>query len=73
MEIEEAKELKIGELVYFPKKTNSKGEPMKWRVNGKVTVWKTMPDRVKVPIKHGLYMNGYITEQNMDLFERNAS
>ena len=34
---------------------------MRFRVSGKVKTWKRDKYRIKVPIKHGLYDNGYIT------------
>ena len=40
-----------------------------WRRNGKTQTWKTRPDDFKVPIKHGLYSYGYITQDNAHLFE----
>lgn len=32
------------------------------RVNGKVKTWVREPNRFRIPIKHGLYESGYITE-----------
>ena len=43
-------------------------KPIKWRVNGKCKTWKTRPDEFKLPIKHGLYDNGYLTHKNAHLF-----
>jgi hypothetical protein len=40
-----------------------------WRSNGKCKVWKTRPNEFKLPIKHGLYSFGYITESNCHSFE----
>lgn len=42
---------------------------IKWRRNGKTKTWKTRPDEFKIPIKHGLYSFGYITQDNAHLFE----
>ena len=50
--------------------------PIRWRVNGKCKTWKRNPERFKLPIKHGLYSYGYITEENAHLFiveERDSS
>ena len=41
----------------------------KWRANGKCKTWKRNPERFQLPIKHGLYSYGYITEENAHLFE----
>jgi hypothetical protein len=34
------------------------------RVSGQCQTWKTRPDAFRVPVKHGLYDNGEITERN---------
>ncbi len=39
-----------------------------WRVNGKCKTWKRSPERFRLPIKHGLYTFGEITEENAHLF-----
>ena len=39
-----------------------------WRANGKCKTWKRDATRFKLPIKHGLYTFGYITESNCHLF-----
>jgi hypothetical protein len=56
----QAKELKYRDILI-----DSNGK--KWRVNGKVQTWKKNPNRVNVPVKHGLYSYGYITESNLIL------
>ena len=38
----------------------------RWRVNGKVEVWKLSPSRLRVPLKHGLYSYDYLSEDNFD-------
>lgn len=43
-------------------------KPIKWRVNGKCKTWKRNPERFQLPIKHGLYSYGYITNENAHLF-----
>ena len=40
----------------------------KWRVSGKIKLWKTRPNEFKIPIKHGLYDNWYLTHENAHLF-----
>lgn len=52
---EEAKELKFGEVLL-----DQRGK--RWRVNGRVRLWKRSPDRIYVPLKHGLYSYDYLTE-----------
>lgn len=39
-----------------------------WRANGKCKTWVTRPDEFKLPIKHGLYNYGYLTNENAHLF-----
>ena len=39
----------------------------RWRVNGKVQTWKRSPERVRVPLKHGLYAYDYLTERELEL------
>ncbi len=63
--LDEAKQLKSGDILYSTFQKDSKGEPTKWKVNGMVQTWKRSPDRVKVPIKHGLYAYDYVTEHNL--------
>jgi len=36
------------------------------RVNGKVKTWKREPNRFCIPVKHGLYDSGYITEYSAE-------
>lgn len=36
--------------------------PFKWRVNGRVQFWVRSPERFRIPVKHGLYEYGQITE-----------
>ena len=42
--------------------------PARWRVNGKLKTWKRNPEKFQLPVKHGLYNFGYITEENCHLF-----
>lgn len=43
-------------------------KPIRWRANGKCKTWKRDTARFQLPIKHGLYSYGYITEENAHLF-----
>ena len=36
--------------------------------NGKCKTWKRSPDAFSLPIKHGLYQNGYLDENNAHQF-----
>lgn len=64
--LEEAKQLKLGTTLYHVAFVNKDGSPQRWRVNGKPKIWKRNPDKVQVPIKHGLRDFGYLTEKYLD-------
>lgn len=66
--LEEAKNLKHGDIVYFRLENDSRGALKKVRVTGKVKTWKRSPEKVQVPWKYGFYNHnsGYITETNLE-------
>lgn len=66
--LEQAKLLTQRTILHYSGKLNVDGSPQRWRVNGKVKTWKTRPNEVKVPLKHGMYKFGYLTEKNMAKF-----
>jgi hypothetical protein len=65
--LERAKTLIYGTVLYHVRNRNSDGTPQRWRVNGKPKTWKTRPQCVKIPLKHGLYGYDYLTENDLDL------
>ena len=65
--INQAKDLKHGDMLYHVTNKNADGSPQRWRVNGKVKRWKRTPDRIEIPLKHGLYSYDYLTEDDLDL------
>ena len=65
--LEQAKSLDYGDVLYHTIHKNADGTPQRWRVSGKPKTWKTRPDEVKVPVKHGLYNNDYITHHDLAL------
>lgn len=65
--LEQAKNLEHGTVLYHIGNRNADGSLQKWRVNGKVRTWKTMPEKVEVPLKHGMYAYDYLTEHTLDL------
>jgi hypothetical protein len=65
--LEQAKALRPGKILHHTINRNADGTPQRWRVSGQPKVWVRSPQRVKVPVKHGLYVNDYITETNLDL------
>jgi hypothetical protein len=52
--------------LYHKNLRDSRGEPVKCRVNGKCKIWKTRPLEFKLPVKAGLYEYGYIENFNAD-------
>lgn len=66
--VHEAKELKYGTELYHKKYRNSDGTPQRWKVKGKPKTWKRNPERVRIPLKRGLYEYDYLTEHNIDDF-----
>jgi len=59
--LKQAKELNYGDMLHHDSMTNSDGSPLRFRVNGKPKTWKRDVDRIKVPVKRGLYEYGEIT------------
>jgi len=65
--LEEAKGLQYGQTLYHVVNRNADGTPQRWRVNGKPKTWVRTPERVQVPIKHGLGTYDYLTEIGLSL------
>lgn len=65
--LQDAKELRHGDMLYHVTNRNADKTPQRWRVNGKPKTWKRDPARVRVPIKHGLYSYDYLTEGELHL------
>lgn len=68
--LEQAKSLKHGTILYHVHRRNADKTPERWRVNGVPKTWKTRPDEVRVPVKHGLhdYDYDYIEASDLDWF-----
>ena len=64
--LKQAKALGIGDILHHVTQRNADNTPVRWRVTGKVKTWKTMPERVRVPVKYGMYSHGYLTEDELD-------
>jgi hypothetical protein len=65
--LEQAKSLCPGTILYHVTNKNADCSAQRWRVNGQPKTWKRDPSRVQVPVKHGLYTFGYVTENDLDL------
>jgi len=70
--LQQAKDLKHGDTLHHTVNKNADGTPQRWRVNGMVKRWKRNPDRIQVPLKHGLYRYDYLTENDLDLVNLNS-
>jgi hypothetical protein len=57
--LEQAKQLKPGDVLL---NVHNK----RWRVNGQVKRWKRSPDRIRIPLKHGLYAYDFIDESDFN-------
>lgn len=66
--VQQAKKLRHHQTVYIIGEYNADGTAMRVRVTGKVQLWKTRPSDFKVPVKRGLYENGYIEPWNAKSF-----
>lgn len=62
--IAEAQSLKYRDILENVHKKDSRGNPVRCRVNGKVQLWVTRPGEFKIPVKYGLYTCFYITHEN---------
>jgi len=71
--IEQAKKINNRDVFAMNNEKNSDGTCVRWRVNGKVKTWKTRPNEFKIPVKHGMYDYGYITEKNINMFHLNGT
>lgn len=45
---------------------NADGTCQRWRRNGVTKTWKTRPNDFRIPVRYGLYVYGYITQDNAD-------
>jgi hypothetical protein len=60
--LEQAKHLRPGDILYHTTDKNADGTPTRWKVNGQVKTWKKDPNRIYIPLKHGLRSYDYLTE-----------
>jgi hypothetical protein len=67
MTLEQAKSLKSGQVIFHTTNKNADGTAQRWKVNGAVKIWKRNPNRIYIPVKHGLYRYDFITEEHLDL------
>ena len=63
MNIEQAKQLTYKQVLVDQR------DKRRWYVNGKVRTWKKDTTRIEIPVKHGLYAYGTITDSDLKHFE----
>jgi hypothetical protein len=65
MNLQTAKTLKQGQMIYHATKKNVDGTPMRARVTS-IKTWKREPEKIIVSVKHGLYDYAKFTEDELD-------
>ena len=60
----DAMTLRTGQILHHITAKDSRGEPVRARINGKCQTWKTRPDEFRLPMKHGLKDTFQITPAN---------
>lgn len=68
MTLNEAKQLNYGDIIYDSSAKNADGTAVRYKVNGQPKTWKRNELRVRVPLKHGLYSYGYMTEVTLGFY-----
>jgi len=71
--IDQAKQLRRGDILHETGATNEDDTCRRWRVNGQVKLWKRDVNRIQVPLSHGMYDHGYLTERNLCEFHTEGS
>jgi hypothetical protein len=64
--LKQAKQLKVGTILYQSSATNADGTPARWRITGEVKTWKRNPEKISVPMKHGMYLHSHLNEMNLE-------
>lgn len=64
--LEQAKALQHGDELHHTTYKNADGSPMRFRVAGAVKTWKRDKNRIRIPIKRGLYENGYLVNNTCE-------
>lgn len=65
MTFEQAKQLFLGQVIHHKILKNADKTPLRARVNGQIKLWKTRPNEIKIPMKHGLRDCFYLTQDNL--------
>ena len=65
--LQQAKNLNHHDILHHEENKNSDGTCQRWKVNGVPKTWKTRPNEVRVPVKHGFRSFDYVTEKDLHL------
>jgi hypothetical protein len=65
MTIEQAKQLKSGDMVHHVSKLNADKTPMRAKVTS-VKTWKTRQNQIEVHVKRGMYEYAVFNERELD-------
>ena len=63
---DQAISLPLNTTLHHISQLNRDGTPLRCRVSGRCTTWKTRPDDFRLPVKYGLKTSFYITPSNAD-------
>ncbi len=66
--IGQVKRLRFKQPIYAKGEYGSDGRAVRWVVNGVPQLWKTRPNDFSIPVKHGMYDFGHITQLNAHRF-----
>lgn len=63
--------LKHGQILHHKIERQGRNgcEPLRVRVSGQVKTWVKRPDDFRIPVKHGMYTNSEITQNNASEWE----
>jgi hypothetical protein len=65
--LQQAKNLKQGEILYHVKNKNADGTPQRWKLTSNPKTWKRTPGKIRIKVKFGLYHYDTITENDLHL------
>lgn len=69
MTFEQAKNLKVGDILTHNYLKNKDGTPQRWKVNGKIKLFKKDPTRIEIPIKRRLFEFARLNQNNIDRWD----
>ena len=67
MTLVEAKDIRVGDILFHKEYKNADGTPQRWKVTS-VKNWKRNPLRIQIGLKRGIYQFEKIDESYLDEF-----